>query len=347
MIGWCKSVTRYRDAGWFASVAVTLLLMPVAALALTPQGTGAGPNTPAPRAASAGPRQSAADSGMPNITIEASRERQLRRRVDKFVMAVVAPPVWHRSLVRWNSPVCPLVLGLARSQGEYILGRISQAAHEAHAPLAGKNCQPNLFVAVTAQPDKVLKDWVRRDPRIDTRNGPEPLRRFVNSTQPVRVWYDSAAGCSGSTPNSQSEAAAQLSSVSASAVATPGGGNRGANPATSLGPVSCDDTLDTHLTFGDVQSIASVLIIADANKLKHVSLGQLADYVSLVGLIDIRPATDGGGAPTILGLFRDPKPVDGLTPWDRALLYSLYNTPQSTSLQLNDMEISMVKRMAP
>lgn len=346
----CKPVVTRREAERgrrFVGIAAALLLAPVAALGFTPQGGDTGQNSPTSQSETAVPQQSAADAGMPGVTIEASRERELRRRVDKFVTTVVTPPVWHRSLMRWNSPICPLVVGLARSQGEYILGRISQAAHDARAPLAGKNCQPNLFVAVTAQPDRVLKDWVARDPRIDTRDGPEPLRRFLHSTQPVRVWYDSASGCSGTTPNTQTEAAAQLNSISASGVAVPGGGNRGGNPATSLGPVSCDNTLDTHLTFGDVRSITSVLIVADANKLKHVSLGQLAEYVSIVGLIDIRPDTDGGGAPTILGLFRDPKPVAALTPWDRALLYALYNTPQSTGLQLSDMEISMVKRIAP
>ena len=358
---WQSVVQRsgIRRGRRFAGIAAALALVPVAALlltpdtalGLTPQDDAAGRSSASPQAAApqaaAPPQQAGADSGMPNVTIQASRERELRRRVDKFVLAVVTPPMWHRSLMRWNSPVCPLVVGLAAAQGEYILGRISQAAHQAHALLAGKKCQPNLFVVVTATPGRVLHDWVKRNPRIDTHNGPEPLRRFLASTQPVRVWYDAAAACSGASPNTQSEAAAQLNSISASAVAAPGGGNRGANPATGLGPVSCDDTIDSHLTFGDVQSIASVLIVADANKLAHVSLGQLADYVSLVGLMDIRLDTDGGGVPTILGLFSDRKPVDGLTPWDRALLFSLYNTPQSTGLQLNAMEINMAQRIAP
>lgn len=300
----------------------------------------------ATQAAPPAPQRSASDAGLPDVTIEGTRERELRLQVDKFVAAVVTPPVWHRSLMRWNGPICPLVLGLARSQGEYILGRISQAAHDAGAPLAGKDCHANLYVVVSAQPDKILKDWVAQNPRIDTRDGSEPLRRFVNSTQPVRVWYDAQSGCSGAGAHAQANSAAQLASVMADGVGL-AGSNRGANPATGLGTVACDDTMDTHLTFGEVRSITSVMIVADANKLKHVSLGQLADYASLVGLINIRLDTDGGGAPTILGLFRDAKPQDALTRWDRALLYSLYHTPQSTNLQLNDMEFSMAKHMAP
>lgn len=333
-------------ASSYVGIAAALLIVPAAAPAAPPQSSNAGQNSPGTQATAAAPQPADGASAMPNVTIQASRERELRRKVDKFVMAVVAPPVWHRSLMRWNGPICPLVVGLAAAQGEYILKRISQVAHDAGAQVGGKKCDPNLYVAVTATPDKVLKDWVKRDPHIDTRSGPEPLRRFLSSTQPIRVWYDSAGACAGSTPNPQTEAAAQLNGVSSSGVAVPGG-NRGGSPAGSLGAVSCDDTLDTHLTFGDVQSITSVLIVADATKLTHVSLGQLAEYVSLVGLIDIRPDMADTGAPTILGLFSDPKPVDALTPWDRALLYALYHTPQSTSLQMNDMEVSMVKHIAP
>jgi hypothetical protein len=120
-----------------------------------------------------------------------------------------------------------------------------------------------------------------------------------------------------------------------------------AAPATSLGTVACDDTIDTHLTLGEVQSISSALVIADVNKLNHVSLEQLADFVSLVGLMNIRSDADAGNAPTILRLFHDPNPPVGLTSWDKALLYSVYNTNQSGILQLTDMETLIVRRIAP
>jgi hypothetical protein len=289
------------------------------------------------------------DAALPKVTIEAAKQRQaLRQQVDRFVLAAVKQPMAHQSLMRWNSPVCPLVLGLARTQGEYILARISQIARDARVPLGGKSCQPNFYVVVTAKPNAVLKEWWAKDPRVDTHAGIEPLRRFLDSTQPVRVWYDAMSGCSGAPPNPSSAAAAELSSVAAGSVGISGGAHAGASSVTGgLGTVYCDNSVDTHLTFGDIRSISSVLIVADSNKLKQVKLGPLADYASLVGLIEIRPESDGGGAPTILRLFSDPKPPDTLTPWDRALLYSLYNTAQSSSLQLVDMEQAIVKRVAP
>jgi hypothetical protein len=118
-------------------------------------------------------------------------------------------------------------------------------------------------------------------------------------------------------------------------------------PATGLGPVHCGNDIDAHLTYGDVRSISYAIVVADSNKLKHLKLGQLAGYVSLVGLVDIQSDTDGGGAPTILRLFREPNAPEGMTPWDQALLYSLYNTSQSDKLQMTDMELTMVKQVTP
>jgi hypothetical protein len=46
-------------------------------------------------------------------------------------------------------------------------------------------------------------------------------------------------------------------------------------------------------------------------------------------------------------LFRDGTPPRGLTRWDKALLYSLYNTGHSDKLQVSEMESAMVKRIAP
>jgi hypothetical protein len=315
---------------WLVRVLPALLL-----LALPAPGFG--------QAAPTSAQPPVGNAGLPRVTIQASK--QLRHQVDHFVASVVTPPLLHESLLRWNKPICPLVVGLPRNYGEFILARISQAARDAHAPLAGRHCQPNLFVVVTPQPDLILKQWMARHPRVDTRYGLAPLKRFLSSTRPIRVWYNPESSCAGGVARPGSAAGA-----SSIGLPYPSAGNSvAAGPGGGIGPTYCDNGIDTHLIYGEVQSISYVIIVVDANQLhgKHVTLGQLAGYASLVGLVDIRPDADGGGAPTILGLFREPKPPQGLTPWDRALLYSLYNTSQSGKLQLTDMEVTMVRRIAP
>ncbi len=122
---------------------------------------------PAPRGASTHGK-----APVETITIEAKRKRkEAERGVSRFIFAV---PIHYLddSLSRWNSPICPLVAGLPREQGEFVLARLSQIVIAAKASLAGEHCKPNFYAIVTREPDKLLKKWYARDRDIFiTRNG--------------------------------------------------------------------------------------------------------------------------------------------------------------------------------
>jgi hypothetical protein len=60
------------------------------------------------------------------------------------------------SLARWQSPICPLVAGLPRDHGEFILQRVSQIAGDVGVPLATDHCRGNFYVVVTANPEALL-----------------------------------------------------------------------------------------------------------------------------------------------------------------------------------------------
>ena len=84
----------------------------------------------------------------PAVTVTAPREEQLKHEVDTFVSSAITRPYGDDSLLRWDHPVCPLVAGLSRQSGEFVLLRLSQIARSAHAPLGSETCKPNLFVIV-------------------------------------------------------------------------------------------------------------------------------------------------------------------------------------------------------
>ncbi|HJS90035.1 MAG TPA: hypothetical protein VJ738_08745 [Steroidobacteraceae bacterium] len=277
------------------------------------------------------------DTPLPKVTIEAAREQGLRRKVHQYVAAVVVRP-WDETLLRWNAPVCPLVAGLPKAFGEFILRRISRAALNAHAPLAGKVCRPNLYVVATGEPDLFLKKWWARNPRMyDRRHGLIPLRRFLESSRPVRVWYNGALGCGDGAP---------VPGGSSLSIATVEG--TGPSSAFAAAAPTCTDGIDTHLSYADTESLSSAIIVIDLRKLKQTNIGQLADYIALVGLADVRLDADPDAAPSILRLFAPHASAPpGLTVWDRALLYSLYNTRQQDKEQVSDMESTMVGRIAP
>ncbi|MGH8290859.1 MAG: hypothetical protein ACREV7_17905 [Steroidobacteraceae bacterium] len=292
-----------------------------------------------PATAAATSRHTSANTGLPKVTIEASKEREaVRREVDRFVGAVVVRP-WDETLSRWNDPICPLVAGLPEDFGEFILRDLSRAALEARAPLAGKVCHPNLYVVASGDPDLLLKKWWARNPGMyDTRHGLEPVRRFLESKRPVRVWYNSALGCGDGGPVVPGGSALAFAQV-----LTLGGGSSAFAPG-----ITCTDGIDTHLSYADVREISSAIIVVNLRRLKPVSIQQLADYIVLVGLADVRLDADTRAAPSILWLFSGhAAPPSGLTLWDRALLYSLYNTRQRDKRQVQDMEETMTGRIAP
>lgn len=266
-----------------------------------------------------------------SVTIEAAKQRQaLRREVDRFVDSVITEPR-DDAPYRWAEPVCPLVAGLPRAAGEFILQRISQAAVDAGTPLDGRVCQPNLFVVAISSPERLLEEWWARDRLMyvyDTK-GIEAVESFVHSGRPIRAWYNTGLRCSGG--------------VSFGPGISP---MLGVNLPNFL-PLVCQ-LANSRLSRSSIATnITSAIVIVDLRQMKQVSMGQMADYVALVGLAGVRLDADPGPQQSILRLFADQAAPQGLSAWDRALLYSLYNTNQWDVLQLAEIKSTMVSRLAP
>jgi len=260
-------------------------------------------------------------STLDTVTINARREREIKRQINKFVSGSVFTYL-HDSLERWNRPVCPLVAGLPRERGEFILARVSQIARDSNAPLGSEHCKPNLYIVVTDTPDLLLEKWSKRDRRMfNTCNGMGYVKEFLHSRQPVRVFYNAKFSSGGSQRD-------------ASALELNGLHIDFENECTASGAAG------TRLSYGAIQELTSVIIVVDSRQTPNRNMGQLADYIAMVGLAHIRVKADTGTAPSILHLFRESDPLpQGLSPWDAAFLHSLYATTQSSVL-----EVTMIKR---
>ena len=64
----------------------------------------------------------------------------------------------------------------------------------------------------------------------------------------------------------------------------------------------------------------------------------------MVGLAEINLDRTIVSAPSVLRLFSEPgeAPVDGMSPWDQALLKSLYATRAQSVMQISELETQMV-----
>jgi len=279
-----------------------------------------------------GSGSSALSANLPTVTIEARQE--LERRVDHFVTAEVfqAPG---ESIMRWNTPVCPSVVGLPRMFDDYIQGRILDVARAANAPAAGKHCRADLYVIATYDPKLFLqKLWAQVPHAHVSRNGLPGMERVLRSPRPVYVWFNSELHC-------RIDSMSGGKSADMSAVYFGGGG--GAVDTTS--PYFCGGG-GSRLSYSSVNAIRSALVLVDMNRMTRVTTRELADYVAMVGLADLRPNAKAGTAPTILRLFGDPEqPPQGLSVWDQALLYSIYSTRQASVLQLSEIRAIVLARV--
>jgi hypothetical protein len=265
--------------------------------------------------------ESSAGTGLATITVESEREREIvRRQVRNYVAAITAAP-HDVSLGRWAKPypLCPLVAGLPRADGEYMLKRLSDMATVAGAPLAPEHCKANFFVVVTSQPDELLKTWSNRDPWMfsdSARQGGTVIRKFLKASSPVRVWYNVAY-----------TAVDGLSMAMQSGVA---------------------ESWSGEWWTGGVRDLWSTIIVVDARMTTGVTFGQLAAYLAMVGLAQVRLDAKLGDAPTILQLFSKPEkaPPLGLSAWDESYLKALYHTQHERTQRLA-VARTMVQEVAP
>lgn len=241
------------------------------------------------------------------VAVEASK-KPLEQQVQEYVTGIARRPQFY-SLIRWREPICPLVAGLPQTQGEYVLARLSQVAREVGAPLAGPDCEANLFVVVSDEPAVLLTLWRGRDRRLFGKGLPATVERFIETNRPVRAWH-----------NWRYEA--------------PGGREIPREAGNFNGAPTTNFSKSSRLVENAVRVTASAIVVVDAGRLEDVKVAQLADYVAMVGFTKLRADLETGEAPTILTLFEEGRsPPAGMTTWDMAFLRGLYGTPQENRMQ--------------
>jgi len=285
------------------------------------------------------------ENQLDSITVEAKKKEreELRLQVDQFVKTTVEQHAGE-SLARWNSQVCPLVAGLPRDQGEFILRRLSQSVRDAGAPLAPENCKANFFVLVSSQADQILEALRKKRPGLfDTHNGLGPLQHFLRTERPVRVWQN--------WQNAGDDAGGLI--IAEAFIGISGGASMGG----SLGAGSSSSAManwptatlpNSRLSRSVARSISTAIIIVDLARITSDNLGQLSDYIAMVGLAEINLDRTIDSAPSVLRLFSDPgeTPLEGMSPWDQALLKSLYASRAESVMQVSEMKTHMVDSIA-
>jgi hypothetical protein len=279
---------------------------------------------------------SSSSQNLDTLTVEAQRQREkLSHDVNVFVSSAIVQSHNDESLERWTyNKVCPMVGGLNKEQGEFILARVSEIARAARAPLGGEKCTPNLYVLVSGDPESLLKRHAAMRPaNFNYETGPQ-LDKFIEKPRPIRVWYN--AGITSLDGAALVSSLGDTSDIHARKFAGDALANRlPSQYASRLNAASV------------TRDIVSVIIVVDVNKVRDLNFGQIADYIGLIGLAQIDLDHDTGDAPTILNLFKQANSrPQGMTEWDKALLHALYRTSHKDKMQLSQIQTAALKEIA-
>jgi hypothetical protein len=282
-----------------------------------------------------------------------ARRLELEKRLSQFVNQIAASENGGEGLARCEvPPACPLVSGLPRQGGEFILERLSQIAHAAGVPLADEHCHPNLYILVTSQPEDLLKGMEKRNraytfgydtsfyPPVETPAG--VVDEFIRTPRAVRVWYSSSAKDAWGNPLAYCQAQEIIPMCALESHTAACDSNVWYRCGTAIAGGS-------HLVLNTVWTFSRVFVIVDQTRLQAVTAGQLADYVAMSGFAKLKPDAHLDDAPTILKLF-DGAPQaapTGMTEWDQTFLKALYATEQKSKLQRGQIARSMVREIAP
>lgn len=225
----------------------------------------------------------------------------LRRLVDTFVDAAVAPPVG-RGPARWPRKVCVGVVNLQREAAQALVDRVSEVALELELEIGEPGCSPNILIVATDDGAGLASALVAERPLAfrpkfaGASRSERALERFQTSDAAVRWWHVSLP---------------VVRDTGEPAVRLPG----------ELPPmIPGGSRLRTEVQ----NDLLRAYVIVDVDGPAALSLPQLADYVAMVAFAQINPDADLSAYPTVLNLFANPAVVQGMTDWDMAYLRSLY-----------------------
>lgn len=206
-------------------------------------------------------------------------------------------------LPRFTDPICPAADGLPGPVAAAFAARVRTDAAQAHIPVAGAGCTPNIIVLFPPDGREAVRALRRARPGLFAALAPDRTRRLTDEPGPVRAWsYTQLRSRDG-----DEERLATLTHL----------------PAPEL--YVRDASILKTTTRMDVDG---AVVVIDQPAAIGKTINQLADYVAMRTMAQAKPVDADGGEPTILRLFDpDTQPTAGLTAFDQAYLRAFYVGP--------------------
>jgi hypothetical protein len=249
----------------------------------------------------------------PTITVTGVRDVEKEAR--EFV-AAMTPAAIDGNVARFETNVCPRVIGAAPDQAAAMERRLRIVAKAAGLRPGKDGCSPNALMIVTADKRALIQALQRRGDYFGELITPPQIRRLIRDPGPTAYWrldgFVTAFGIPYST-NQGEPLDNQQNNSRASRIST-----------------------------GTRRAVDGAILIVEARALDGLTTTQLADYgaMRLYGSAD--PAELTGSAPTILKILTTEMGAEvpiTMTRWDLSFLRGLYASSESLRAPAQRSEI--------
>lgn len=227
------------------------------------------------------------------------------------------------NLSRFESPVCPGVVGLPISLAATVIDRMRANVKAVGAELAPENCSANLTVIVTENGNDLVNGLFEKSPQLFGYQSKTEMDALRKSKGPAWVWQTTQPKRADGMP------VPMLEQV------TPGGAQAKrrayAVPNAKMSRLASTVRQDTGLAF----------VVLSRTAIEGKTLVQIADYGVLRGLAGTTAnAEDAAGSQSIAALFTQTSPAE-MTDFDLAYLTGLYGGTNGLTYDQKTREIAL------
>ncbi len=253
------------------------------------------------------------DDDLDTVVVQGKRV-PIRKSIVSFVSGITR---LEGDLVsRWRDPVCPYVVSTSEKLRVYVRERLLEVAESVPVRSTRKaDCEPNLFIVITPEPDAFVERWKQRDGGMFSWKPRGGVERTESG--PVRTWHLADLEPADGSPINQKDGQ------------PPGFKMKG-----------------SRIEVNAMEAMSVAVILIDANAVTQVTPQQLADYVAMRSFAKVDVTADLSSTPTILKLFA---PEGGapaeITDFDRAFLRGLYRTAYAPANQRLAISASMTRQL--
>jgi len=123
-----------------------------------------------------------------HVTVEGTRSDEvIRGQVESFTQ----PTHFASKITRWETPICPYVIGIKPEAADFVLERVKSVAREAGVPVSTHtNCQYNVEILFTRTPQALMDNVRKTSPEVlGYASSSDAQDRLAKFTHPIQAWY--------------------------------------------------------------------------------------------------------------------------------------------------------------